>query len=165
MLKLKSALACAAAAVIACCAGGQYETCLAQNAEGSVEFSGAGVGLLPSSTFVPHLYAGEQPTWSFFDEAGTVSIVVIETNGDPSTASLVSVAVLDGATWTALSFIGGVPGLNLEGDTITFDNVNLPELGKRRTNIVLSGSLTRTDLVRAGDQAWGAIKRAYAPSQ
>ena len=127
---------------------------------GSVTFGGPGAPLVPSTTYVPATFAGEEATWSFLDASGAVAIVVIELGSNPGLAAFVSVAVEGGATWAQVGF-GGVPGVTISGDTITFQSVTLPQ-GARTAlaDLTLDGSLTRA-VVSVSPLGFGQVKARY----
>jgi hypothetical protein len=127
---------------------------------GGVTFTGPGAALLPSTTFVPSVYAGTESSWSFFSEAGDVGIVVTELTTDPSRASLVSVTVSDGPTWVQFSF-SGVLGVSIDTDTIAFQDLVLPQSALApHANLTVNGSLTRP-VISVSDLSWGRVKDTF----
>ena len=139
---------------------------VAQGPSGTVAFSGPGASLLPSATFEPTDYEGTPGTWGFLDQSGTVAIVVIEDENDPSQAAFVSVAEDGGETWTAVSIFGPILGVEIISDTIKFTNVAVPQSGSTMPQgLILNGSLTRGVQVDVESPGVTSIKRQYSDAR
>jgi hypothetical protein len=139
---------------------------VAQGPSGMVTFSGPGATLLPSTTFEPATYEGTPGTWGFLDQPGAVVIVVTEVETDPTQAAFVSVGEEGGETWTAVSIFGPILGVEIDGDTIKFADVSVPQSGSTNPQgLILNGSLTRGIQVDVESPSVSSIKRQYSDVQ
>ena len=127
---------------------------------GSVTFSGPGAALVPSTTFIPASFASGDGSWNFADEGEVVGILVAEMTTDATRAAFVAVAVDGGANWVDVG-LTGIPGVTIGMDTITFQDVVLPQGSRESADLVLNGALTRP-VSPVSPVTWGRVKSLYS---
>jgi hypothetical protein len=121
----------------------------AGSGSGALIFSGPGAAPLPQTTFTPTVFTANEVAlaWAIASAEFSAQVGVTYAPGNPSAASIVMVSVATSGNsfgWQA-SIFGtqdpGVPGVAIDGQTVTFTNVILPPFPGTASPLTVNGQL------------------------